>query len=125
MASSERDATMMRSFTRERGAIPPHAASPHFVPLPEALVSRSSSPIRRAALLVVALALPASVACYQDPQEQLDQMQQITDMVDAVNEIGMRTTELQFTVDSLVGVIARQDTTISRLANLAGVPYNR
>lgn len=88
-------------------------------------MSRSSSSIRPAAILVVALALPAAAACYQDPQEQLDQMQQMTDMVDAVNEIGMRTTELQFTVDSLVGVIARQDTTISRLANLAGVPYNR
>jgi hypothetical protein len=74
-------------------------------------------------ILVGALALPAASACYQDPQEQLDQMQQLTDMVDALNEIGMRTTELQFTVDSLVGVIARQDTTLSRLANLAGVPY--
>jgi hypothetical protein len=86
-------------------------------------VSRSFSSIHRAAVLAGALALPAAVACYQDPQEQLDQMQQMTDMVDAVNEIGMRTTELQYTVDSLVEVIARQDTTLARLANLAGVPY--
>lgn len=81
------------------------------------------SSVRRVVILVGALALPAAAACYQDPQEQLDQMQQLTDMVDALNEIGMRTTELQYTVDSLVGVIARQDTTLARLANLAGVPY--
>jgi hypothetical protein len=83
-------------------------------------------PRRRARRLVPIaglIVLAAFAGCYQDPQEQLDQMQQLNDMLDAVNDIGMRTTELQFTVDSLTQVIARQDTTIARLANLAGVPY--
>ncbi len=63
--------------------------------------------------------------CYTDPNEQLDQMQQQLDLTATLEDLASRTTELQFTLDSLRGVVARQDTTIGRLANLAGVPYAR
>lgn len=80
---------------------------------------------RRASLLVGTLALAATAGCYRDPQEQMDQMQQMTDMVDVVNELNARTSEMTFTLDSLRLIVARQDTAIYRLANLAGVPYQR
>ena len=80
---------------------------------------------RRASLLVCTLALAATAGCYKDPQEQMDQMQQMTDMVDVVNELNARTSEMTFTLDSLRLIVARQDTAIYRLANLAGVPYQR
>ena len=76
-------------------------------------------------LCAAALALAALASCYRDANEQLDAMQATIDLQDTLNELGIRTTELQFTLDSLRMVVARQDTTISRLANLAGVPYPR
>lgn len=69
------------------------------------------------------LAALASGACYQDPAEQLDQMQQTLDLSATIDDLGSRTTELQFALDSLRGVVAKQDTVLQRLANLAGVPY--
>jgi len=72
----------------------------------------------------VLAAVPAA-ACYQDPNEQLDQMQQTLDLTATIEDLVSRTSELQFTVDSLRAVVARQDTTVARLANLAGVPYSR
>jgi hypothetical protein len=80
---------------------------------------------RRAVLAALAAAATLAGACYEDPQARMDQAQQMTDMVDVVNELNARTSELAFTIDSLRQVVARQDTTIYRLANLAGVPYQR
>ncbi len=74
---------------------------------------------------VLAAALLLCAACYQDPNAQLDQMQEQVDLADTMNELANRTSELQFTLDSLRQIVARQDTTIARLANLAGVPYQR
>ena len=75
----------------------------------------------------LALALPfaaaLAVACYNDPQRQMDQMQQIIDLGDILTEVEARTAEMQFTLDSLRAVVARQDTTIYRMANVTGVPY--
>lgn len=83
--------------------------------------SRTRPRVAFAAACLVVVAVVS--ACYEDPNDKLNQLQQITDMTDAVNELNSRTSELLFTVDSLRGVMARQDTTIARLANLAGVPY--
>lgn len=71
------------------------------------------------------LGLLALAACYQDPNAQLDAMQQQQDLTATLDDLASRTTDLQFALDSLRGVVARQDTTIARLANLAGVPYPR
>ncbi len=79
-------------------------------------------PIRRRPLLL-ACALLAAAGCYTDPNAQLDQMQETMDLQATLDELGNRTSELQFALDSLRMIVARQDTTISRLANLAGVPY--
>ncbi len=76
-------------------------------------------------LLVGPLALLGAGACYQDPNTRLDQMQETLDLTATIEELGSRTTELQFALDSLRAVVATQDTVLSRLANLAGVPYPR
>ena len=78
----------------------------------------------RPALLVVTLAAAAAVgACYKDPNEQLDEAQQTLDLQASLEELANKTTELQFGFDSLRNVVAKQDSTIRKLANLAGVPY--
>ncbi|MGA0919184.1 MAG: hypothetical protein ACO32Z_05560 [Gemmatimonadaceae bacterium] len=79
-------------------------------------------PRSRIYALWVVLVLTGS-GCYQDPKAQLDAMQQTLDLQSTLEELGNRTTELQFSLDSLRGVVARQDTTLRALANLAGVPY--
>lgn len=78
------------------------------------------SPLRPTFALAAAL---LAGACYQDPQQVMDQQQAITDMTDALNQMGFQMAELQATVDSLSGIVARQDTTIYRMANVTGVPY--
>lgn len=76
-------------------------------------------------LLVACLvtAAAAAGACYSDPKEQLDQMQETMDLQATIEDLANRTTELQFAYDSLRAVVAKQDTTLAKLANLAGVPY--
>lgn len=83
-----------------------------------------SRPRTRSRLLAFAV-LATAGACYQDPNKQMDKMQETLDLTATIEDLGNRTTELQFALDSLRGVVARQDTVLSRLANLAGVPYSR
>ncbi len=82
-------------------------------------------PALRTRLLLAAAAAVAAAACYNDPNKQLDQMQETIDLQSTIEDLANRTSELQFGLDSLRGVVARQDSTIARLANLAGVPYPR
>jgi hypothetical protein len=81
-------------------------------------------PVLRPRHVLLAAALAGAAACYEDPQQKLDQMQQLLDIGDALNELGMQTAELQVTLDSLRMVIARQDTIIYRMANVTGIPYS-
>ena len=77
----------------------------------------------RSRILVAVVVALTGVSCYQDPKVALDAMEETLALQSTLEELGNRTTELQFALDSLRGVIARQDTTIRALANLAGVPY--
>lgn len=67
------------------------------------------------ALLLLAGCLPAT-------ERDFEMAQTITEMTDAVNEIRQLSYELQDRVDSLTTVVAKRDTIIRQLANLAGVP---
>jgi uncharacterized protein YlxW (UPF0749 family) len=78
--------------------------------------------VRPLALTLVVAATLAG-ACYTDPKAQLDQMQETLDLQATLEDLANRTTELQFATDSLRGVVARQDSTLRKLANLAGVAY--
>lgn len=81
--------------------------------------------IPRPFFVAALLALVPLAGCYNDPNEQLDEMQQTLDLANALDELDAKTAELQFTMDSLRTVVARQDSTIATLANLAGVRYVR
>lgn len=81
------------------------------------------SRIARHSLLL--LAVFALGACYQDPEEQMAQQQLMQDMSDVVNQMGLQVAEMQGTLDSLKGLVAKQDTAIYRMANVTGVPYVR
>ncbi|MFN0098482.1 MAG: hypothetical protein ACKVS7_07400 [Gemmatimonadaceae bacterium] len=76
-------------------------------------------------LLLLAATVLVTASCYQDPNVQLDQMQEQLDIANTMTELANRTSELQLTLDSLRQVVAKQDTVIYKLANLAGVPYTR
>ena len=65
-------------------------------------------------LLLLAGCLPATERDFQMAQT-------VTEMTDAVNEIRQLSYELQDRVDSLSTVVARRDTVIRQLANLAGL----
>ncbi len=80
-------------------------------------------PLRLSAFVLLLTLVTSS--CYQDPNAQLDALQQSLDLTSTLEDLASRTTELQFALDSLRGVVARQDSTIAKLANLAGVPYAR
>lgn len=87
--------------------------------------SHSGAPSRTHRLVAAALVAGSLVtgACYQDPQQILDQQQLITDMSDAVNDIALRIADMQVTIDSLTQIVARQDSAIYRMANVTGIPY--
>lgn len=63
----------------------------------------------------------AMTACLPATEKDFEIAQTIIEMSDAVNEIRQLAYELQDRVDSLVLIVARRDTTIRQLANLAGV----
>lgn len=79
----------------------------------------------RLAHLLMAAALLTLGGCYADPNTQLDQVQQTLDLGNALDELSAKASELQFTMDSLRTIVAKQDSTIATLANLAGVRYVR
>ena len=72
----------------------------------------------RSVLLALAIAVSG---CLPATERDFQMAQTVTEMVDAVNEIRQMSYELQDRVDSLTTIIAKRDTVIRQLANLAGV----
>ena len=80
---------------------------------------------RLLALISAVVALLVLGGCYTDLNKQLDEMQQTIDLGNTLDELSAKTSELLITMDSLRVVVAKQDTAIAALANLAGVRYVR
>ncbi len=80
-------------------------------------------PIRSRALslVLIALAGAAIAGCVQSPATAARQAQQFNDISDQLNDLRTETATLEGVVDSLRTVIAKHDTTISRVANATGV----
>jgi hypothetical protein len=78
-------------------------------------ISRS---IRCAALMAATAAVSG---CLTSPKAEAARQQQMLELGDVVNDLRIATSELNTTLDSLRTVIAKQDTTIARLANVTGV----
>ena len=77
--------------------------------------------IRRLALAAAAVLL---VAC-QNPRVQANMAEAISEFGTQVSGINQDLATIQFQVDSLKQVAARQDTIIARLAQLAGLQIPR
>ena len=100
--------------------------------MPQVLIQRERTP----SLLVTTLSLDATMlkrsvliaivtvvtGCLPATERDFQMAQTVTDMTEAVNEIRQMSYELQDRVDSLSMIVARRDTVIRQLANLAGVP---
>ena len=79
---------------------------------------------RRSALLragCVALTLAVAAGC-RSPQSDAYLIEQLRQMADELNASRQQTADLQTQLDSLRSVVARQDTLLTRLAGMAGVP---
>jgi hypothetical protein len=74
--------------------------------------------LKRSALLAIVTAVSG---CLPATERDFQIAQTVTEMVDAVNEIRQMSYELQDRVDSLTIIVAKRDTVIRQLANLAGV----
>ena len=69
----------------------------------------------------VALALALAAGC-RSPQSDSYLIEQLRQMADELNASRQQTADLQAQLDSLRSVVARQDTLLTRLAAMAGVP---
>lgn len=78
-------------------------------------------PVRWLALSVL---LTATAGCQQltNPAAQAELQQSLYDLQDLLAQMREETAVLQWQVDSLQGVVARQDTSMRRLANQLGLP---
>jgi len=74
-------------------------------------------------LLLGAVLAPA-VACQQltNPTTSVELQQSLYELQDLLVQMREETALLQWQVDSLHGVVARQDTSLRRLANQLGMP---
>jgi len=66
--------------------------------------------------------LIVAAGCSLPSRTDMETAQALIEITDAFNDVRAGQAELQDRIDSLVTVVARQDTTIRTLANLAGVP---
>ena len=75
---------------------------------------------RRLIPALAAVVVVASNGC-ASPKALLQLQAQLSEAADAVNDIRVNMSVMQDTIDSLRTVVARQDSTIFRLANATGL----
>ena len=75
----------------------------------------------------IACAVALTLACAACPATRADvaMSEQIIQLGDGLNDLRQENAVLQQQVDSLRLVVAKQDTVVRQLANLAGVPLAR
>lgn len=75
---------------------------------------------------VLAIVLSSLVTgCAPPSRQDIETAQALSELGESFNDIRQTQQALQDQVDSLSGVVARQDSVIRSLANLAGVPVPR
>lgn len=75
--------------------------------------------------VLCALVLALACAACRAPGADVAMSEQIIQLGDGLNDLRQENAEIQAQVDSLRLVVAKQDTVIHQLANLAGVPLAR
>jgi hypothetical protein len=80
----------------------------------------------RAGLLIARSALVASAlaGCLRNPSADAATAQALTEIAEQLAALQQDNAALQSQIDSLLTVVARQDTVVRRVANLAGVPLS-
>ena len=76
----------------------------------------------RPARALPTLALFLLASCFGSQETDIQQAEALLQLDDGLNEMRAQVGEIQAQVDSLRTVIAKQDTIIRQLSNLAGVP---
>ncbi len=76
------------------------------------------------ALLLAGVAVTLFTGCKQlsNPSADVELQQSLYDLQDLLVQMRDETSLLQMQVDSLQGVVARQDTSLRQIANLMGSP---
>ena len=69
----------------------------------------------------IAAALAVLTSC-RNPQADAYLSEQVRQMGDELNAARQQNADMQSAIDSLRGVVARQDTLLTKLAGMAGVP---
>jgi hypothetical protein len=59
--------------------------------------------------------------CVTSPAQAAREAQQMNDLSDALNEVRSENAQLAATLDSVTTVLAKHDTTLSRIANVTGI----
>lgn len=77
---------------------------------------------RHVRLSLVVLLLGAATACGRNPEAEAKQQELNVELGDAVNQLAGTQSDQQATIDSLRTVVAKQDTTLQRMAAVTGVP---
>ena len=77
---------------------------------------------RRSKLGRAAVVALARASGCRSPQSDAYLIEQLRQMGDELNASRQQAADLQSQLDSLKGVVARQDTLLTRLAGMAGVP---
>jgi hypothetical protein len=83
---------------------------------------RSVNPYRRNHLTSIALAAVLAAGGCTTPNSMALLQGQLNEAADAMNSLRLNISTLQTSIDSMNIVLAKQDTTIGRLANAAGIP---
>ena len=82
----------------------------------------TSFPCSRLARRCVLAAALVSLAGCRSPQSDTYLLEQLKQMADELNASRQQAADLQTQMDSLRAVVAKQDTLLTRLAGMAGVP---
>jgi outer membrane murein-binding lipoprotein Lpp len=77
--------------------------------------------VRIRLVILVALTGAMVAGCVQSPATAAREAQQMNDIGDQLNDLRTENATLESVVDSLRTVIAKHDTTLSRLGNATGV----
>lgn len=82
------------------------------------------APVHRPTCAVVAVTLVATAltGCLRNPAADANAAQAIAEIADQLGAMQQDNAAMQDQIDSLRIVVARQDTVVRRLANMAGVP---
>jgi len=73
----------------------------------------------------LALLLLAVAGCINSPESEAKRAEQMIQLSDALNEVRTTAADLNQTLDSVRIVLAKQDSTIAKLANATGVQVTK